>query len=260
MNSLTGRSALVTAATRGIGKACALRLAGEGATVYIGAITDEEGQMVVDEIVANGGQAKSLYFDARKPDTYSKIVKEAAIATGKLDILVNNYGGTDPKIDLDVENGDSAAFFNMMEDNIRSVYLPVQAAIPLMHSGASIINISSIGSLHPDITRTAYGTAKAAINFLTQEIAVQYARRGIRCNAVLPGITATEALLKNMSEEFRNKFLQLVPLNRMGKPEDIANAVAFLASDEASYITGEIIRVAGGYGIPSPMYATQIKQ
>ena len=260
VNELANKVAVVTAATRGIGKACALKLAEHGAHVYVASITIEEGQEVVDEIKAKGGQGKSIYFDARKPETYQQIIKQAVDESGKIDILVNNYGGTNPKFDLDVMNADATKFLEMVEDNIRSVYLPSQAAIPhMLKNGGSIVNISSIGSLLPNITQTAYGVSKAAINFLTKDIAVQYARNNIRCNAVLPGLTATASLVNNMSKEFIDAFLKHVPLNRAGQPEDIANAVLFLAGPSSAFITGEILSVAGGYGIPTPLYAQQIK-
>ena len=122
--------------------------------------------------------------------------------------------------------------------------------------GGSIINIGSVGGLYPDLSRTAYGVSKAAIHFLTKDIAVQYARQGVRCNAVLPGFTATDAALNNMSQAFLDLFLKNVPLNRPGRPEDIADAVAFLASDRAAFITGEILPVAGGFGLPTPLYGS----
>lgn len=118
------------------------------------------------------------------------------------------------------------------------------------------INIGSVGGLYPDLSRTAYGVSKAAIHFLTKDIAVQYARQGVRCNAVLPGFTATDAALNNMSQAFLELFLKNVPLNRPGRPEDIADAVAFLASDRAAFITGEILPVAGGFGLPTPLYGS----
>ena len=120
----------------------------------------------------------------------------------------------------------------------------------------AIINIGSVGGLYPDLSRTAYGVSKAAIHFLTKDIAVQYARQGVRCNAVLPGFTATDAALNNMSQAFLELFLKNVPLNRPGRPEDIADAVAFLASDRAAFITGEILPVAGGFGLPTPLYGS----
>ena len=113
-----------------------------------------------------------------------------------------------------------------------------------------------MGGLYPDLSRTAYGVSKAAIHFLTKDIAVQYARQGVRCNAVLPGFTATDAAMNNMSQAFLDLFLKNVPLNRPGRPEDIADAVAFLASVRAAFITGEILPVAGGFGLPTPLYGS----
>ena len=123
-----------------------------------------------------------------------------------------------------------------------------------VHGGGSIINISSVGGLVPDISQVAYGTSKAAINYLTKLIAVQEAKNKIRCNAVLPGMTATEAVEKNLSEEFRTLFLRHIPLNRIGLPEDIAEAVVFFASDASSYTTGQILTVSGGFGLATPVY------
>ena len=131
-----------------------------------------------------------------------------------------------------------------------------QAAAKHMASsgGGSIINISSVGGLVPDISQVAYGTSKAAINYLTKLIAVHEASNKIRCNAVLPGMTATEAVEKNLSEEFRSLFLRHIPLGRMGLPEEIAAAVVYLASDDAAYTTGQILTLSGGFGLATPVY------
>lgn len=179
----------------------------------------------------------------------------------RLDILVNNYGGTNPKMDLDLVQGDTDTFFETLTMNVSSVYLPCKFAIPQMikQKGGSIINISSIGSILPDVSRLGYGVSKGAINTLTQNIAIQYAKENVRCNAVLPGLIATDAAMKNMSETFIESFLRHVPLNRFGQPDDIANAVLFLASEQSSFITGQILEVAGGFGVPSPMYGEIIK-
>ena len=120
--------------------------------------------------------------------------------------------------------------------------------------GGSSINISSVGGQVPDISQVAYGTSKAAINHLTRLIAVQEARHRIRCNAVLPGMTATEAVEKHLSEDFRNLFLRHIPLGRMGLPEEIAEAVCYFAGDASAYTTGQILTVSGGFGLATPVY------
>lgn len=121
-------------------------------------------------------------------------------------------------------------------------------------NGGNIVNISSVAGTTPDVSRLAYTTSKAAINSLTRNIAVQYARHQIRCNAVLPGLVNTDGAMNNMSQQFLDTFLKHVPMSKIVEPEDIANAVAFLASDEARFITGELLPVCGGFGLPTPIY------
>ena len=123
-----------------------------------------------------------------------------------------------------------------------------------MKNGGSIINISSVGGSVPDISQIAYGTSKAAINYLTKLIAVHEAKHKIRCNAVLPGMTATDAVKENLSDDFRSLFLKHIPLARMGLPEEIASAVVYFASDESAYTTGQILTVSGGFGLATPVY------
>jgi NAD(P)-dependent dehydrogenase (short-subunit alcohol dehydrogenase family) len=120
--------------------------------------------------------------------------------------------------------------------------------------GGSIINISSIGGLVPDLSQVSYGTSKAAINYLTKLIAVHEAKHNIRCNAVLPGMTATDAVEKNLTEEFRSLFLRHIPLKRMGLPQEIAAAVVYFSSEESAYTTGQILAVSGGFGLATPIY------
>ncbi len=257
MKLLDGKIALITSATRGIGLACAEKLAENGAKVYLAVRRLDAGNDVAKKIEENGGKADVVYFDADKKETFHTMVEEVLEKEGHLDILVNNFGATDVSADFDLVHGDSDQFFNIIEQNLRSVYIPAKTAVPAMmkNGGGSIINISSVGGKYPDLSRLAYGVAKASINYLTQNIAVQYARSNIRCNAILPGFIATDAAMQNMSEEFLKSFLKNVPLNRPGQPEDIANACVFLASDQSAFITGELIPVAGGFGQPSPMYA-----
>ena len=168
-----------------------------------------------------------VFFDAYKVESYKEMVNTVIEKEGKIDILVNNFGTGRPDKDFDLVNGDEDAFFEIIESNLGSVYRISKLVVPHMinNGGGSIVNISSIGGSVPDISRIGYGVSKAAVNNITQQIAIQYARNNIRCNAVLPGLTATDAAIDNMPEDFRKSFLSHVPLNRMGTPEDIANAV-----------------------------------
>jgi NAD(P)-dependent dehydrogenase (short-subunit alcohol dehydrogenase family) len=174
---------------------------------------------------------------------------------GRIDVLVNNFGTSNPGKDLDFANTDPQVFLDTVNLNLRSVFLASQAAVKHMADhGGSIVNISSVGGLVPDISQVAYGTSKAAINYLTKLIAVQEAKHNIRCNAVLPGMTATEAVEKNLTEEFRNLFLRHIPLGRIGLPEEIAEAVCYFASDASAYTTGQVLTVSGGFGLATPVY------
>ena len=255
MKKLENQVALVTAATKGIGLACALKLAENGAIVYMGVRRIEATQEICDQYKSQGFKMFPIYFDAYKSKTYKAIVEEIIAKEGRLDILVNNFGVGKPETDLDLVKGSEEAFLELFKLNVGTVYGISKAAVPhMMKQGKGSIIISSIGGAIPDVTRIGYGVSKAAVNNITQQIAMQYARANIRCNAVLPGLTATDAALNNMPQSFIDSFLSHVPLNRMGKPEDIANAVLFFASDDSSYITGNIMEVAGGYGLGTPQY------
>ena len=163
------------------------------------------------------------------------MVEDVVKGAGRIDVLVNNFGTSNPGKDLDFAHTDPQVFLDTVNLNLRSVFMASQAAAKHMaNHGGSIINISSVGGLVPDISQVAYGTSKAAINYLTKLIAVQEAKHNIRCNAVLPGMTATEAVEKNLTEEFRNLFLRHIPLGRIGLPEEIAEAVVYFASDTSA--------------------------
>lgn len=261
MKKLENKVALVTAATKGIGLACSLKLAEQGATVYMGVRRLEATKEICDSYKQQGFRLIPVFFDAYKDESYKTMVEEAIAEEGHLDILVNNFGVGNPNEDLDLVSGSEKAFFELIHLNLGSVYRITKNVIPHMlnQGSGSIINISSIGGSIPDVTRIGYGVSKAAVNNITEQIAMQYARKNIRCNAVLPGLTATDAALNNMPQSFIDSFLSHVPLNRMGKPEDIANAVLFFASDDSSYITGHIMEVAGGYGLGTPQYADLIR-
>ncbi|MFI3210019.1 MAG: SDR family oxidoreductase [Peptostreptococcaceae bacterium] len=261
MKKLENKVALVTSATRGIGLASALKLAESGATVYMGVRRLEVTQEICDEYAQKGYKMFPVFFDAYQSESYKTMVEEVVQKEGRLDILVNNFGTSSPKDDLDLVNTQEDYFFDMFKANVGTIFSISKLAIPHMIKGGvgSIVNISSIGGTTPDVTRIAYGVTKSGVNNITQQIAMQYARQNIRCNAVLPGFTATDAALDNMPEEFIKSFLSHVPLNRAGKPEDMANAVLFFASEDSSYVTGNIMEVAGGYGIGTPQYADTIR-
>lgn len=262
MKDLVGKVAIVTSATKGIGLASALRLAQKGAEVYMAVRRVEDTQKICDSYNSQDISMTPIYFEATEIESYSSMVDEVKNRAGRIDILVNNFGTGKPATDLNLVDGSEDTFFELINLNLGSVYRISKLVIPHMiaSGGGSIVNISSIGGLIPDITRIGYGVSKAAVNNITKQIALQYARNNIRCNAVLPGLTVTDAAMNNMPKEFIESFLSHVPLNRTAAPEDIANAVAFFATDESSYITGHILDVAGGYGLGTPQYAEWKKQ
>ena len=248
---LKDKVVLITASTRGIGLACVKKCAKEGAKVYMAARNVERAQEIANTL--NG--VKCVYNDAMKPETFTSMVEDVVKDAGRIDVLVNNFGTSNPGKDLDFAHTDPQVFLDTVNLNLRSVFMASQAAAKHMaNHGGSIINISSVGGLVPDISQVAYGTSKAAINYLTKLIAVQEAKHNIRCNAVLPGMTATEAVEKNLTEEFRNLFLRHIPLGRIGLPEEIAEAVVYFASDTSAYTTGQILTISGGFGLATPVY------
>ncbi len=249
---LANKIILVTASTRRIGLAIVKKCAAEGARVYMVARDLNRAQEIADTLPG----VKCVYNDAAKPETFCSMVEEVVADAGRLDVLVNNFGTSNPGKDLDFANTDPQVFLDTVIMNLRSVFMAGQAAARHMASngGGSIVNISSVSGQVPDISQVAYGTSKAAINYLTKLIAVQEARHRIRCNAVLPGMTATEAVEKHLSEDFRNLFLRHIPLGRMGLPEEIAEAVCYFAGDASACTTGQILAVSGGFGLATPVY------
>ena len=244
---------MVTASTRGIGLAIVKKCAQEGAEVYMAARDMERAREIANSLTG----VKCVYNDATKPETFSTMVEDVVRDAGRIDALVNNFGTSNPGKDLDFANTDPQVFLDTVNLNLRSVFMASQAAAKYMaaHGGGSIINISSVGGQIPDISQISYGTSKAAINYLTKLIAVQEAKHRIRCNAVLPGMTATEAVEKHLSDDFRNLFQRHIPLGRMGLPEEIAEAVCYFAGDAAAYTTGQVLTVSGGFGLATPVYA-----
>jgi 3-oxoacyl-[acyl-carrier protein] reductase len=248
---LDGRRALVTGASRGIGAAIARRLAAEGARVVVNYNTSAApAEAVVADIRAAGGEAVAMRADmARVPDV-ERLVAEAAAWLGGLDILVNNAGivsnpgignagGTFGKVD-------EASFDGVFATNVKAVLFGAQAAAPLMPDRlGAIINLGSLMTRQPG-SYPLYSTSKSAVMTLTVTIARALAPRGIRVNAIAPGPVDTDMMAANGTQVV-NSFIAAVPLGRLGRSEEIASVAAFLASEEASYITGETIPVGGGF-------------
>lgn len=251
---------LVTASTRGIGLSIVKACAKEGAIVYMAARNLEKAEEVAKELKDKGYRVKTVYNDAYKKDTYVSMIEETVKNEGRIDVLVNNFGTSNPKLDLDIKNTSYEEYINTIDTNLSSVFISSKKAIEYMskNGGGSIINISSIGGIVPDISQIAYATSKASINYLTKLIAVQCARDNIRCNAVLPGMTATDAVKNSLTDEFKEFFLKHIPIKRMGEPEEIASAVVYFASDESRYTTGQIMDVSGGFGLATPIYGDMI--
>lgn len=254
---LKNKTVLITASTRGIGLACVKTCAKEGATVYMAARNLKLAKEEADKLISQGFNVKYVYNDASKPESYITMTEEVIKDAGRIDVLINNFGTSNPGKDLDFSNTDTDVFLDTVNINLRSVFAASKEAVKYMakQGGGSIINISSVGGLVPDISQVSYGTSKAAINYLTKLIAVHEAKNNIRCNAVLPGMTATDAVEKNLTGAFREMFLRHIPFNRMGKPEEIAAAAVYFASDESQYTTGQILTVSGGFGLATPLYS-----
>ena len=251
---LKDKVVIVTASTRGIGLAVTEACAKEGAVVYMAARNLERAEKEATRLNNEGFKVRCVYNDASVPESYASMAEEVAKNEGRIDVLVNNFGTSNPKRDLDLASTDADVFIDTVTLNLRSVFMASKAVLGYMKNGGSIINISSVGGSVPDISQIAYGTSKAAINYLTKLIAVHEAKHKIRCNAVLPGMTATDAVKENLSDDFRALFLKHIPLGRMGLPEEIASAVVYFASDDSAYTTGQILTVSGGFGLATPVY------
>lgn len=229
----------------------------EGAVVYIGARNMERAQAEADQLAAAGLRVKCVFNDATQPESFQSMIDTVVAAEGRIDGLVNNFGGTNPAQDKDLLSTAYDDFIGGIDVNIGSVFLGCQAAAREMAKtgGGSIVNISSIAGSVPDISQIAYGTSKAAINHMTKSMAVQLAKSNIRVNAVAPGMTATDAVADNLSEEFKQFFLRHIPLGRMADPAHIAAAAVYFLGDESAATTGQLIEVAGGFGLATPIYA-----
>lgn len=244
--SLNGKTALVTGASRGIGHAIALRLAEDGANVaVIYAGSADKAEAVVNEITALGVNAKAYRCNVADSAAVNETVKAVTNDLGKIDILVNNAGITRDGLMLRMKDED---FDAVLDTNLKGVFNMIRACYSgfIRKKSGRIINISSVSGIMGNAGQANYSASKAGVIGLTKSVARELASRGITCNAVAPGFIQTD-MTENLGDN--NPLLNSIPLGRMGKPEDIAAAVAFLASDSAAYITGEVLKVDGGLAI-----------
>jgi 3-oxoacyl-[acyl-carrier protein] reductase len=242
--NLEGRVALVTGASQGIGHACALNLARRGASVALAARNQQKLEELAAQIIAAGGKAAVFAMDVAEEEQIKSAIKSAISHFGKIDILVNNAGITRDQLVMRMKRADWDAVLNT---NLTSAYLAIQQVVPgmLKQRWGRIINITSIFGQTGQAGQANYAASKAGLIGLTMAIAREVASRNITSNAVAPGFIETN-MTAVLSEEFKQSAVKQIPLGRVGAPEDVAHAVAFLASEEASYITGHVLNVNGG--------------
>ncbi|MBL3575845.1 SDR family oxidoreductase [Rhodovulum sulfidophilum] len=239
-------TAFITGGGSGIGRASALRLAALGARVAVADLRFEAAEEVAQAIRSQGGEAIALAHDVADADVLPGVVAQAEEQLGPIDILVNSAGLilVEPLLDFAPESWN-----RIMEVNVTGTFRVSQhIARGMAERGyGRIINIASISGLRAGVGRTAYGTSKAAIIGLTRQFALELGSRSITANAIAPGIIETPMTLAAYSEDTWRRVLEMIPARRRGQPEDIAEAVAFLASPAASYVNGEVLTVDGGY-------------
>jgi 3-oxoacyl-[acyl-carrier protein] reductase len=244
MKRFDGRIAFVTGASRGIGAAIARRLASEGAHVLAAARGAEALEGVVAEIRAAGAGADAIPMDLSDAASIQDGARSALAAREKIDVLVNNAGITEDNLLLRMSK---ESWDRVLATNLTGVFLLTQAVIRSMvrKRYGRIVNVTSIVGLMGNAGQANYAASKAGIVGFTKSVARELASRNITCNAVAPGFIAT-AMTEAMEEESRGKLIAGIPLGRLGTPDDVAASVAFLASEEAAYVTGHVLNVSGG--------------
>ncbi len=255
MGQLDGKVVLLSGGASDIGRATALRLAAEGASVAVGDVTTEGAGSVAEEVLAAGGSAIGIACDVRREDSVSAFVERAVVEFGGIDCVDHNAAWTHARLDSDAVGVDLGVWDRAIETTTRGALLLSRHAIPFMaaRGGGSIVNISSGTSTIGESIRVAYGVSKAALNQLTRHLANRYGPDGIRSNAIAPGFILTATAAANVPRDVQERLAGANPTRRLGTPDDIARVVVFLCSDASSYVNGQLIHVDGGYQIAGMM-------
>jgi len=251
MTSFEGKVGIVTGAASGIGRATAELLARSGASIVVADLVEAGAQAVAEEIVRAGGQAVGHAVDVSEEAAVSGMVQRAVDEFGGVDILHNNaaaIGKAAPGRDQDIANIDVEVWDRTMAVNLRGVMLGCKHAIPRMleRGGGAIINTTTGSAQRGDVTNPSYAISKGGVDTLTYYVAAQYGKKGIRCNAIAPGLILTHPVENFGGQKYVDMLEEHHLTPRVGKAEDIAEAVRFLASDAAGFITGQVINVDGG--------------
>lgn len=240
---LKNKVAVITGGTSGIGKATVLRFCEEGAKVVIVGRNKERGDALVETVKKKGGEAYFVQADMSNPADLDNLLQKTIDKYGQIDILFNNAGIYTPG---PFESYTSEKWDELMDINLKGPFLMAQKTMPyLLKTKGNIVNTASIAGLRASASAYVYGESKSGLIMLTKILAREFAQKGVRVNAVCPGVIDTP-ILGGLTKEVIEKTVGTIPLNRMGQPEDIANVVLFLASDEASYVTGHALVVDGG--------------
>lgn len=245
MKLLEGKTALITGAARGIGKALSLRFAAEGANIaFTDLAIDENGKKTEEEIAALGVKVKGYASNAADFAQTETVVKDVVADFGRIDILVNNAGITRDGLMLRMTE---AQWDSVISVNLKSAFNFIHAVLPVMmrQRGGSIINMASVVGVHGNAGQSNYAASKAGLIALAKSIAQEVGSRGIRANAIAPGFIET-AMTAALPDDVRTEWVKKIPLRRGGQVDDIANVATFLASDMSSYVTGQVIQVDGG--------------
>jgi NAD(P)-dependent dehydrogenase (short-subunit alcohol dehydrogenase family) len=251
---LQGKVAFITGAGRGIGRAIAHKMAAEGAAVVVAEIDLLSGKAVADDLLAAGHRALFIATDITRETAVQQAIEQSIAHFGKLDILVNNAGIT---FRYEATTMTEAQWYTAMDVDVKGVWLCCKYAIPHMQGGGAIVNLSSVHARVTAAKHFPYGAAKAAVLGLTRSLALDYGPHNIRVNAICPGWVRTEAVEEWIQSQpdpaaYEARILSFQPVRRIGTPDDIANLVAFLASDEASYMTGAELVIDGGLTVQYP--------